>query len=239
MAQLENRTVIVTGANRGIGKAIVMALLNHGVKKVYACARNKASLSVFSDERVQALELDITRQDQIDNLGNIAKDADFLINNAGVNTIGSLLETDIDQVPYDLNINFMGTLRVIRAVYPNIERNGGGDIVNIVSICGLAAMPSLGGYSVSKAALFSATQALRSELKQKNINLTGIFPGPVDTDMNEGLEIEMASPEELAKTILASILAGEEDIYPDAMAKDVYNKWKNDPKSLEVDFRQY
>ena len=239
MINIEEKTAIVTGANRGIGKAIVETLLKQNIKKVYACARNPDSMSWTEDSRVEKIALDITNQDQLAHLKDVATDANLLINNAGVNTVGSLLESDWDTIPYDLNINFLGTLKVIRELYPILEKNGSGIIVNIISICGLAAMPSLGGYSVSKAALFSATQALRTELKAKGIQLTGIHPGPVDTDMNEGLEIEMAKPEDIANEIIQGFVRGDEDVYPDPMARDVYEKWHNDPKSLEVDFRQY
>ena len=239
MTQIANRIAIVTGANRGIGKAIVSALLNNDIAKVYACARNTDSLNVFEDERVTAIQLDITNTDQIKQLVEQTKDADMLINNAGVNTVGSLLHTEFDQVSNDLNINFLGTLNVVRHLYPTIETNGGGNIVNIISICALAAMPNLGGYSVSKAALFSASQALRTELKPKNIILNSVYPGPVDTDMNEGLEIEMASPEDLAQSILDEVIAGNEDIFPDPMSQNVYATWRKDPKLLEQDFSKY
>ncbi len=239
MLKVNNATVMITGASRGIGRALVTELLSKGAKKIYACARNIDSIENIKDDRVTPIALDISDDEQINAAAEITKDANILINNAGINTVGSLLHSDITKVPDDLNTNFLGTLKMIRAIFPTIEANKGGKIVNIISICGFAAMPSIGGYSVSKAALFSATQALRTELKDKNIQLVGVFPGPVDTDMNEGLDIEMASPESLAREIVEKLDSHEEDIFPDSIAKKVHQMWTENPKLLEVDFSKY
>ena len=239
MTDLKNKTIVVTGSNRGIGKAIVDSLLANGVKRVYACARNIQSLAFFKDDRVHPVELDITNQTQINDLATLAHDADMLINNAGINTGGKLLNASMEDAIRDTQVNYLGTLAMINSMYPIIERKGRGNIVNIISIVGLAAMPSIAGYSVSKAALFSATQALRTELKEKNITLNAVYPGPVDTDMNEGLDIEMATPADIAEAIVKGIIANEEDIFPDSMAKEVYRMWSEHPKILEENFRQY
>ena len=239
MVKINDATVMVTGSSRGIGKALVAGLISMGAKKIYPCARNINDLAEFDDERIVPISLDISDDKAIESAAEQTKDVNILINNAGINTVGSLLHSDIEKLPADLNLNFLSTLKVIRAIYPNIESIGGGKIVNVISICGLAPMPSIGGYSVSKAALFSATQALRTELKDKNIQMVGVFPGPVDTDMNEGLDIEMASPESLAQNILRDIDQGLEDIFPDQIARDVYDLWVKDPKLLELDFAKY
>lgn len=238
MSVFAHKSVIVTGANRGIGKAIVEALLVRDVKRVYACARNPESIH-HNDARITRVTLDITNPEQVSNLAALATDADMLINNAGTNASGSLLNSSIDDSLFDFNVNFIGTLRMIKALVPVFQNRGQGHIVNVISICGLAGMPSLGGYCVSKAGLFSASQSLRTELALLNIALSSVFPGPVDTDMNEGVEIDMASPETLAQNTLNGLERGDEDIFPDPEAENVYRLWTDHPKTLEAHFKQF
>lgn len=238
MISLENRVALVTGANRGVGAAIVQALLNANVKRVYATARSLSSVT-FSDDRVTPLELDITDREQIIATANNVSDVDILINNAGVNAFGSLITSDISGIERDMRTNYFGTLDVIRAFTPVLENNGGGNIVNIISICALASMPGLGGYSASKAALFSATQALRPELNDKKIEMHAVFPGPLDTDMNDGIDIDKASPESTAEHILRDMVNGIEDISPDPVSQDVMKTWSTNPKQLEREFSVY
>lgn len=238
MVSLEKRVALVTGANRGVGAAIVQALLDANVKRVYATARNLNSMT-FNDERVTPLELDITDREQIAATANNVSDVNLLVNNAGVNAFGSILSSDLSGVERDMRTNYFGTLDMVRAFAPIIERNGGGNIVNVISICALASMPGLGGYSASKAALFSATQALRPELNDKKIEIHAVFPGPIDTDMNDGIDIEKASPESTAQHILQDMVNGIEDIYPDPVSQDVFKTWGSNPKQLEREFSVY
>ena len=239
MSAFENRVALVTGANRGVGKAFVESLLERGVKKVYAAARSIDSLKHFTDPRVVPLALDITDQSQIDAVKKQTGDVSLLLNNAGVNAFGSLLTSDLNGIERDMTTNYYGTVNVTRAIYSNILNNGGGNIINIISICGLAGMPGLGGYSASKAALFSATQSIRGELKPQGIHVHSVYPGPIDTDMNKGAEIDMAKPEDVVKTTLDAVENGEEDIFPDAFALNVKKLWQESAKTLEVDFYQY
>ena len=233
------RVALVTGANRGVGMAITNALLRRGVKKVYAIARHTDNLETIADDRLVPVSLDITNHSQIDNLGKQATDLDLLINNAGVNGRGNLLTVDINIVRWEMDVNYYGTLNMIRALAPIIEANGGGNIVNMISICALASMPGLGGYSASKAALFSATQALRHTLKQKNILVQGVIPGPIDTMMNDGLDIEMATPGSVANAILDGILSEDEEIFPDPIGLQSWQVWFDNPKKLEKEFSPY
>lgn len=239
MNQIENRVALVTGANRGVGKAIVDLLLKRNVKKVYAAARQIDSLMHFNAARVVPIMLDITNVKQIGVIKALATDVDLLINNAGVNGRGSLLTVDLDVVRWEMDTNYYGTLAMIRAFSPCIKANGGGNIVNMISICALASMPGLGGYSASKAALFSATQAMRADLAKMNILLQGVFPGPIDTDMNAGLEIEMATPQSVAAAILDGIMHGDEDIFPDPIGVQTGRDWLANPKNLEKQFAKY
>lgn len=234
--KLENKTVFVSGANRGIGKAIVEALLKQKVRKIYAAARKTQDLPKFGDARVVPVVLDITDRAQIEKAAAQAGDVDVLINNAGVLSYAGVVSGEPEMLMRDMQVNYFGTLSMVRAFAPVIEKNGGGAIANVSSIVGLAPMAAIGGYSASKAALFSATQAMRAELKPKNISVHGIFPGPIDTDMARGFEASKTSPQVTAENIVAGIAAGREDIFPDPMSTQVSALWAKDPKGLERQF---
>ncbi len=236
--KLDHKTILVSGANRGIGKAIVESLLKQPVKKVYAAARNVADLPDFGDARVVPLALDITNRAQIEAATKLAADIDVLINNAGVLSFAGVVEGEEDALARDMEVNYFGTLSMVRAFVPVIAKQGGGAIANVSSVVGLASMAGIGGYSASKAALFSATQAMRAELKAKNISVHGIFPGPIDTDMARGFEIDKTSPSITAGNILAGLIAGIEDIFPDPMSAQVGEMWTKDPKALERQFAE-
>lgn len=233
---LDNKTVFVSGANRGIGKAIVEALLTHNVKKIYAAARKVDDLPKFSDARVVPIALDITNRVQIQKASQLAKDVDVLINNAGVLSPAGVVTGTHEMLMRDMEVNYFGTLSMVNSFAPVIEKNGGGAIANVISVVGLAAMSGIGGYSASKAALFSATQAMRAELKAKKITVHGIFPGPIDTDMAKDFPISKTSTAETAANILTGMQAGKEDIFPDPMSLQVSELWAKDPKGLERQF---
>ena len=234
--KLDNQAVFVTGANRGIGKALVEALLTHPVKKVYAAARSLADLPNFNDARVSPVRLDITQRDQIASAVAQAGDVTLLFNNAGSLAFASVVVGAEDDLLRDMRVNYLGTIGMVQGFVPTIEKNGGGAIANVISIVGLASMAGIGGYSASKAALFSATQAMRAELKSKDIDVHAIFPGPIDTDMAKEFQLEKTSPKVTAENILAGIQAGREDIFPDPMSANLGALWEKDPKSLERQF---
>lgn len=160
--KLDNKTVFVSGANRGIGKAIVAALLKQPVKKIYAAARNVEGITTYGDPRVVPVSLDITSSSSIQAAAAKAGDVDVLINNAGVLAFASVLNGATQDLAQDMQVNYFGTLNVARAFVPILEKQGGGAIANVISVVGLASMAGIGGYSASKAALFSATQAMRA-----------------------------------------------------------------------------
>lgn len=234
--KLENKTILVTGSNRGIGKALVAALLKHPVKKIYAAARKTEDIPAFGDSRVVPLKLDITDLDLVQQAVGLAQDVDVLINNAGVAAFSSVVTGESDALKHDLEVNYLGTLNVVRAFAPVLEKKGGGAIANVISVLGLSSMSAVGGYSASKAALFSATQAMRAELKAKGIFVHGIFPGPIDTDMSRDFDMPKASTQETAENIVKGILADQEDIFPDPMSAQVGELWAKDPKALERQF---
>jgi NAD(P)-dependent dehydrogenase (short-subunit alcohol dehydrogenase family) len=237
--KLQSTTALVTGANRGIGRAFVEALLNAGVQKVYAAARDRNSLEAIvalDPARVVALQVDVTDDNLVSHLSEQAPDVNLLINNAGVLSFGSILETPIETIHQQFDINFYGTLNMARAFVPVLEQNGGGAIVNVLTLVALASMPGLAAYNASKAAAWSMTQSLRASVVDKNIEVYGVFPGAVDTDMLAGVDMAKTSPADIATAVLQGITTQQEDIFPDAMSSQLYAAWKQDHKAVEKQF---
>ncbi len=230
---LTNKTVLVTGANRGIGAATVRELLKTGVAKIYAAARTLSSLPDFGDARVQQLQLDLNDAASITAAAATAGDVDILLNNAGTATFGDLLDDPVAAATADMTTNYFGTLNVVRAFVPAFKARRSGTIVNVLSVVGLTAAPGLPGYSASKAALQSATQSFRALLRPFNIAVLGVYPGPIDTDMARDLPWDKATPEHAAQKIVAGIAAGETYIFPDPMAEKVGQLWLTDGRALD------
>ena len=237
--QIKNSTAFVTGANRGIGRALVEALLDAGAGKVYAAARRLDSLDAVTSidsKRIIPLQADVTDRARIAALPMEAPDVNLLINNAGVLDFGGILDAPLDTVVREFETNFYGKLVLARAFAPVIEKNGGGAIVNMLTLVALASMPGLGVYNASKAAAWSMTQSLRANLAGKGIAVHGVFPGAVDTDMIAAVEMPKTSAADVARAIVAGIDAGEEDIFPDPMSSQMYAAWKSDHKAVEKQF---
>lgn len=232
--KINGKTALVTGANRGIGLAIVNALLNSGVKKVYAAARDISKLPDFDDVRVEPLRLDITDAEQIDQAVKSASDVDLLINNAGVAAFTSLLSGPRDALSRDMQTNYFGTLDMIRSFVPILENRKGGAIVNVASIAAFVNFPILGGYSASKAALFSMSQGIRIELANKGIAVHTVNPGPIDTEMAKEFPADKASPQETAERIIQGIEDDVADIFPDDGGRQMFDVWNNDYRDLEA-----
>lgn len=231
--ELKTKTVFVTGSNRGIGKALVQALLERGVKKVYAAARNTNQITDFNDSRVEKIRLDITDQNQIAEAVKQATDTDVLINNAGTAQYLSILEGPLDLIKSDMMVNYYSTLNMMRAFIPVLEGKSNATIANVISMAAFVNFPFLGGYCASKAALFSLTQGARIELAAKGIKVHSINPGPIDTDMAKGYDGEKTSPEETAKAILEGLIAGDADIFPDPHGRDMFDVWNTHYRDLE------
>ena len=229
----ENRTVLVTGANRGIGRATVEALLDKGVSKVYAGARSTTSLPDFGDDRVVQLAIDITDSDSVQAAASAAPDVDLLINNAGTAAFADILSAPLDVIRSDMDVNYYGTLSVTRAFLPALERKKGAAIVNVVTLAAFVAFPSLGGYSASKAALFSLSQGIRMSLAPRGIAVHTVNPGPIDTDMAKEIDMDKVTPQHAAAEILRGLEAGEADIFPDPTSTQLFGVWKQDYRALE------
>lgn len=234
--KIENSVALVTGASRGLGFALVDALLKKSAQRVYAAARDPGQLQPLVQRygtMIVPIRMDITRANEILTVANLARDVNLLINNAGVFSEGKILEAPLDLIRQDMEVNYFGTLNVVRAFAPILEAHPGSAIVNILSISALANVPGIGSYSASKAAGQSLTQSIRSQLLKKQISVHGVFPGPVDTDMTSRMAIPKARPEDVAQAILTGIEQGDEDIFPDGMSRQGGLSWRNDPKVLE------
>ncbi len=238
--QIVDQVALVTGANRGIGRALVEALVARGARKVYAAARKPEALKdlvAASQGRVVALRLDITDPADVARAAEQANDVDLLVNNAGVvgQVWGAFEDAAwIDAARQEFETNVVGTLRVSQAFAPVLARQGGGAIANIVSVAGLVGMPMLLSYSSSKAALHSITQTTRQLLRGQGTFVAGVYPGPIDTAMAEAITVEKASPSSAAEAILDGLEQGLEEIYPDPFAVELGSTYAANPKALEA-----
>jgi NAD(P)-dependent dehydrogenase (short-subunit alcohol dehydrogenase family) len=217
---IANKTVLITGANRGIGEALVKEALRRGAKKVYAGTRGALQIA---DERVTPLTLDVTSASQIQQAVEAVENLDVLINNAGVAIYDDLTNPDV--IEKHLAVNFLGPLKVTQAFLPLLRRSKGA-IVNNLSLAGLAALPVIPAYSISKAAALNMTQSLRALLAGQGLTVHAVVLGPIDTDMNRGFEIPKASPESAAQGIFDGLEKGEEEIFPDPASRSIAEGWR-------------
>ncbi len=237
--KIEGSNVLVTGSSRGIGRALVEAALERGAARVYATARQLSSLeslAAASGGRVVPLELDVTSPDQVKRAAERANDVDLLVNNAGVLASYGVLGGSPSDVHRDLDTNFFGLLHLSRAFAPILAGRKRAALVSVLSIASLASMPALGGYSTSKAAAWSLTQALRAELGRLGVPTFAVFPGPVDTDMIRAFDMPKTSPAAVARAIFEGVEASVSDIFPDPMSKEVGALFAKDPGALERRF---
>jgi NAD(P)-dependent dehydrogenase (short-subunit alcohol dehydrogenase family) len=237
--KIRGSVALVSGSNRGLGKAFVSALLEAGAARVYAAARDPRKVAA-DDPRVIPLALDTSKPEQIAAAVRAAGDVTLLVNNAGVASAANVLTTSRAALDTDFGTNVYGTLAVIKGFLPVLERaRGGATIVNVLSLASLGSFPALGGYSASKAAAYSITQALRAELKAKHIEILAALPGPIDTDMVKDLPIPKTSPADVAKGVLDGVERGEEDIFPDPMAVQMGALWNKSHKEYERAFASF
>ncbi|MBY5988351.1 SDR family oxidoreductase [Roseovarius atlanticus] len=237
MTQIAGRTALVTGANRGIGKAFVEELLAAGAAKVYAAARNPDTLNDLVAKgagKVVAVAIDVTNPDTIAAAARELTDVDLLINNAGVaNFAGIVSAPDAAPARAEMEVNFFGVFDMTRAFAPILKSNGGGIIVNMGSIASFVNFPVLGSYSASKAAVHSLTQSTRAELAAQGTSVHGVYPGPIDTDLATRFPMDKTSPNAAVQAILAGVETGQDDIYPDPTALVMRDNLRADPKAVE------
>lgn len=229
-----NKTVLITGANRGIGRALVSEALRRGAKKIYAGMRGALQ---NGDPRVTPLALDVTNALQIREAVEQVDTLDLLINNAGVAASDDL--SDADAIDQHLAVNLLGPLHVTRAFLPLLTRSKGA-IVNNLSVVALAPLPIIPAYSISKAAALSMTQSLRAILAGQGVQVHAVILGPIDTNMSRGFNAPKASPEAAAHGIFDGLEKGEEDIFPDPMSQSLAQGWRDGAaKTLERQFAAF
>ncbi len=238
--QISNSIMLVTGASRGLGRALVSESLRRGARKVYAAARDPSVLSALvaaSEGRVVALQLDVTREASLSSAAERAPDVTLLVNNAGVLASFGLLTSSNDAIVQDFATNFYGVLATSKTFLPALERAAAraseAAIVNVLSVVSLASMPAIAGYSASKAAASSITQALRADLAARRIGVHGVFAGAIDTDMTRGMDVAKTSPADVARGILDGVERGEDEIFPDPTSRGIRAAWREDPKQVE------
>jgi NAD(P)-dependent dehydrogenase (short-subunit alcohol dehydrogenase family) len=221
MTTVANSEVLITGANRGIGQALVEESLRRGAKHVYAAMRVPVA---HADARVTPLRLDVTDAQQIRDAVEAVGSLTILVNNAGVALYDDL--TDCAAVQHQLDVNLFGPLNVSQAFLPLLARTEGA-IVNNLSLNGLAAFPLIPGYSVSKAAAFSMTQSMRSLCAEQGVSVHAVLTGPTDTEMSRGLDAPKATSAYVARAIFDGMENGEEDIFPDPMSAAMADGWRS------------
>jgi len=235
----ENSVAIVTGANRGIGEALVRELIARGAAKVYAGCRNAKDAEHLVKEgagKVVALSLDVTKDAQVAAAAEQGKDTTLVINNAGLSEYGRRLigAKSIAAAQAEMDVNYFGVLRMCRAFAPVLRANGGGAIVNILSAGALCNLPVLGTYCPTKAAAYSLTQGVRAELAGQGTFVSAIFVGSVDTRMAGNVKgVEKVTPQFTARATLDSLARREEEVDADLMTVDLRARLARDPKKTE------
>ncbi|MNC34047.1 putative oxidoreductase [compost metagenome] len=208
---ISEQVAFVTGANRGLGRQLTLELLSRGAK-VYAGARNPETIDIPG---VIPVKLDITNPQEVAAAAILAKDVTLLINNAGSSTGASLLEGDVEKIQLEFDTHFFGTLSMVRSFAPVIEKNGGGSILNILSVLSWFSMGSGGAYTAAKAAAWALTNDLRLNLYPRNVRVAGLHVGFMETDMTTGVDAPKSNPSDIAKIAIDGIESGSFEIIAD------------------------
>lgn len=217
MSTLHDKVVLVTGANRGLGREFVHQFLDRGAATVYAAARNPDAIT-DDDPRVVALPLDVTDPDSVARAADAAPDVDVLVNNAGISAPTPVLDTDTANLRRELEVNLFGPLAVTSAFADALAERSG-TVVNVASV--LAWLGIGGSYSVSKAALWSATDAMRLDLAPRGVHVLGLYMGYVDTDMTAGVDAPKATPADIVGQVLDGLETGASEVLADDTARQV------------------
>jgi NAD(P)-dependent dehydrogenase (short-subunit alcohol dehydrogenase family) len=229
MVSIQGSTVVVTGGQRGLGKAIVDELLQRGAAKVYATAR---SPQPSADQRVVSVALDVTDTDSVAALARNATDAQVVVNNAGIIGGHSLLGSDLEEIREVFETNYFGALRIAQAFAPVLAANGGGALVDIHSV--LSWVAGFGAYGASKAALWSATNSLRVELEKQGTSVTGVHLGYTDTDMVADVAGPKNDPHAVARAILDGVERGDAEVLADDLTRQVKSALSGPVEALRV-----
>jgi NAD(P)-dependent dehydrogenase (short-subunit alcohol dehydrogenase family) len=228
---ITNSVVLVTGGNRGLGKALVQAFLDAGARKVYVGSRTPIETS---DPRLVPIKLDITNEEDVAAAAETCQDVTILMNNAGVATSVATFLTapSLEGAHQEMEINYFGTLAMVRAFAPILGKNGGGTLVNMLSILSWFTSPPAGSYSASKSAEWSLTQGIRIELRSQGTLVTAVHAGYIDTEMVASLNVPKTSPQEVAARILEGIRTNQEEVLADQMSQEIKAVLASDPQML-------
>lgn len=235
--QLEGAIALVTGANGGIGKQFVDGLRAANAAKIYVCARSLAKLDplvALDPDRIVPVELEVTNPESVKAAAANCSDVTLLINNAGTSLNQGIISADnLDAARAELEVNYFGLISMCRSFAPVLKSNGGGTIVNVLSLLAKATLPFSGSYSASKAAALSATHCIRAELAAQKTLVVAVMPGTVDTSLAKDWPDPKVSPTEVAQTALRAVAEQIEDVYPGEQATQVSAQLLQDPKGVE------
>ena len=231
--KLQGSVALVSGGNRGIGKAFVESLLAAGAKKVYAAARNPSDVKT---KEATPIKLDITDPEQVAIAAAQCADVNLLINNAGIGAVSPFIGSpDICEARVAMETNYFGTLNMCRAFAPVLKRNGGGALVNVLSVASWSTPAFLGGYSASKTAELALTRGVRVELRSQGTLVVGVYAGLVDTDMAKALTAGKVTvrPEDIAAAVISGLTNGAEEILADDRAREIATNFVNESNNRE------
>jgi NAD(P)-dependent dehydrogenase (short-subunit alcohol dehydrogenase family) len=226
---IQDSTALVTGANRGIGKAFAHALLERGAKTVYAAVRD---VSTVTDPRLVPIQLDVTDPERAAAVARELDDVQVVVNNAGVLHVGIPLSASLDAARVELETNYLSLIYMTQAFAPVLERNGGGAFINVLSVFSWVATPLLSTYSASKAAAWSFTNAARIELKHRGIHVVGVHAGPVDTDMAAAFDLQKIPPATVATSALDALEADQPEAVTDDYSRAIKAGLNDDQDAL-------
>lgn len=225
--KIAETTVLITGANRGIGLAFSKAFLARGARKVYAAARDPSRIDLPG---VTPLRLDVTSQSDVDAAARLAGDVTIVVNNAGIAQFGSFLADDAEAaLRRHLETNLFGVLRVSRAFAPVLARNGGGALLNVASVASWISNPLLANYAVSKSAVWSLSNGLRNDLRSQGTQVLTLHMGFVDTDLTHGVDMPKATPAAIVEQALDGLEAGALEVLGDELTRQVRRGLSADP----------
>jgi len=234
--KIEGSIALVTGANRGLGKAYTQALLAAGAAKVYAAARDPATIT---DPRLIALKLDVTSAQDVAAAAQQCPDVNLLINNAGILLQSPMLaEGSEDALRQEMEVNVYGVLRMIKAFAPLLATNGGGVIVNMLSVVSWFTSPLNATYGASKHAALAVTDGARIQLHAQGTKVVGVYAGFIDTDMTTHIDSAKVSPQQVAEKTLEGIRQGRNHVLADKRARDVWQRIRQDPALMEAQMLQ-
>jgi NAD(P)-dependent dehydrogenase (short-subunit alcohol dehydrogenase family) len=231
--RIQHSTALVTGANRGLGLAFAQGLLAAGARKVYAAARNPERIDLPG---VEPLYLDVTKPESVRAAADRCRDVNLLINNAGISLWSGFLSGEaVRHARDEMETNYFGPLALSRAFAPVLAGNGGGAIVNMLSVLSWVSVPSGGTYSASKAAAWALTNWLRTALRAQGTQVLGVHAGPIDTEMASGLKLPKVTPADVVRQVLDALEAGREEVLVDEMTRQV-KAGLSDDRGIYLDF---